>query len=50
MHTYEVRIIVEGHSTVVRIRAYSSGEATKIALAQYGGTNARAIATNQVKS
>jgi len=49
METYEVRIIVEGHSTVVRVKAYSSIEAKRIALAQFGGKDARAIETNRVK-
>jgi hypothetical protein len=48
MYTYEVRIIVEGRNTKVRVQAYTSGEATKIALAQFGGKEARAIETKQI--
>ena len=49
MHEYEVRIIVEGHNTKVRVQAYSSIEAKRIALAQFGGKDARAIETKEVR-
>ena len=35
MHEYEVKMIVEGHNTKVKINAYSAGEAKSIAEDQY---------------
>jgi hypothetical protein len=50
MCTYEVKMIVEGRTTVVRVQANNGGDARVFALAQYSGSNAHVIETRQVKN
>ena len=35
MHEYEIKMIVEGHNTKVKVQAYSGAEARSIAESQY---------------
>lgn len=48
MHEYEVRLVVDGRSTRVRVYANSAGAARSLAESQYAGSNVRFVSTKRV--
>jgi hypothetical protein len=49
MTDYNVKMVVEGKNTTVRVNAVDSSAAKQIALAQFSGSNAHVVETSKAK-